>query len=243
MNTDKIRENIERGVYNADKHQGMGTRHDKARLMRKAFRDDLETVFGTKDWITKEKIWDKAWENGHYAGYSEVLMYYKELVEFNKDIESEAAQFRALAQDLGMQNAKNAGAVAGLESKMNRSTPEFELKTKPIITYGGKQIAPSPAYIKPSSVAGAPQDWLLYLGAYYSYYINDLLSIQESSLELEKKGLRGKVGGEDRPPCGAIPQRVCLNAGRGDNDQTWCENAREIILEAMRVIFSGSYIK
>lgn len=123
-------------------------------------------------------------------------------------------------------------------------TAEYELKTKPIITHNGKQIAPSPAYIKPSSfVAGAPQNWLLYLGAYYSYHISDLLSIQEYSIELEKQGLRGKVGGKDRPPCGTIPQRVCLNAGRNDNDQTWCENAREIILEAMRVIFSGSYTK
>ena len=229
MNADKIRENIERGVYDADKHQGMGTRRDKARLMQKAFRDDLEAVFGTKDWVSKNEIWNKAWEGGHYAGFNEVLNYYEELVGMFKEVEVHASNFKK-----HLTNTKTA---------MTFGMPEHELKTKPIITYGGKQIAPSPAYIKPSSIAGAPQNWLLYLGAYYSYYINDLLSIQESSLELEKKGLRGKVGGEDRPPCGTIPQRVCLNAGRSDDDQTWCENAREIILEAMRVIFSGSYTK
>lgn len=45
------------------------------------FCDDLFAEYGVQDNPKKEKCFSIAWSHGHSAGYSEVALYFEELVE------------------------------------------------------------------------------------------------------------------------------------------------------------------
>lgn len=65
--------------------------------VRKAYREESDRIYNEfckdceKFWefavmpeAVKQQIHYEAWDRGHYAGYSEVLVYYEDLVEFAK---------------------------------------------------------------------------------------------------------------------------------------------------------------
>lgn len=137
-----------------------------------------------------------------------------------------------------------------LESQIKNGTLKINLRTKPSLTLGGKPYPKTRdtnnCHIESILKDGIPVQWNIYFGAYYAYYLASIIGVDKISRELEKEGLRGKVGGKDRPPCGTIPERICLNAGYNSDgsDATYCENAREIIAEALSITLSPiEYIK
>ena len=48
-------------------------------VKRGAFRTALEEDYGTQEHPNRDKIWQKAWDDGHSGGYMEVLIEYDEL--------------------------------------------------------------------------------------------------------------------------------------------------------------------
>jgi hypothetical protein len=50
-------------------------------LLHQEFKNDLFEEFGVTDNPKKELLFDKAWDDGHYAGYSEVYNCFEGLVD------------------------------------------------------------------------------------------------------------------------------------------------------------------
>jgi len=52
--------------------------------IRAKFREALEKEYGMQNHPKKDKIWEKAWDDGHSGGWTEILITYDELVELIK---------------------------------------------------------------------------------------------------------------------------------------------------------------
>lgn len=57
---------------------------DRDKELKAKFRDDIEAEYDMTGHPKADKLWELAWEYGHSAGYSEVAIYYAELVELAK---------------------------------------------------------------------------------------------------------------------------------------------------------------
>jgi hypothetical protein len=47
-------------------------------------RESLEQKHGMLTHLKRDMLWQLAWEHGHASGYSEVILWYEELVELLK---------------------------------------------------------------------------------------------------------------------------------------------------------------
>lgn len=54
---------------------------NKSRELWTEFREALEKAYQMQNHPKKDRIWEKAWDDGHRGGYTEILNAYDELVE------------------------------------------------------------------------------------------------------------------------------------------------------------------
>ena len=71
-------------TYNKDKKANIAYHNDQNRLVELFKKDALKEV-GLANHPKSDKIYAKAWENGHSAGYNEVLNHLKDLAELFED--------------------------------------------------------------------------------------------------------------------------------------------------------------